>query len=111
MSALTTARIGAHYREDAARGLTDHEDLWHAGTLTAQLAPDDTITVSAWADVPSALPAEEAVAAGRARARTLVAAASDAADAQLMLAADQSSSPARPSSPGTPGSATGHATR
>jgi predicted glycogen debranching enzyme len=79
---------GVRYREEAARGLNDREDLWHAGRFVAELAPGETLTVHAWAgdldDAPSGL-----VGAARARARALVAGAHDAVDAQLLLAADQ----------------------
>src|SRR5262245_61503820 len=40
---------GVRYREEAARGLGDHEDLWHAGTFAAELAVGETLTVRAWA--------------------------------------------------------------
>ncbi len=79
---------GVRYREEAARGLNDREDLWHAGRFAAVLAPGEELTVRAWAgdlaDEPSGL-----VDAARARARALVAGAHDAIDAQLLLAADQ----------------------
>jgi predicted glycogen debranching enzyme len=81
--------VGVRYREEAARGLNDHEDLWHAGTFGADLGAGETLTVSAWADDLAAEPAGDVVAAARKRARGLVAGARDGIDAQLLLAADQ----------------------
>ncbi|MGY0234341.1 amylo-alpha-1,6-glucosidase [Longispora urticae] len=41
---------GVHHREEKARGLAADEDLWHAGTFTADLAgPGAVLDVSAWA--------------------------------------------------------------
>jgi predicted glycogen debranching enzyme len=80
---------GVRYREEAARGLGDREDLWHAGTFAAELSPGDTLVVQAWTGELGTPPAQGAVPAARARARTLVAGAHDAVDAQLLLAADQ----------------------
>ena len=84
---------GVRYREEAARGLPDREDLWHAGTFAAELEPGQTLTVSTW-PAPLDRPAPdgpETVADARARARELIgrARARDAVDAQLVLAADQ----------------------
>jgi predicted glycogen debranching enzyme len=78
---------GVRYREEAARGLNDREDLWHAGTFARELAPGETLTVSArrGGDEPPA----DTVARARARARAVVTGAYDAVDAQLLLAADQ----------------------
>src|SRR5205823_7216771 len=78
---------GVRYREEAARGLNDREDLWHAGTFSAELEPGGALRVDAWAGGEA--PAGDAVAVARARARTLTAAAHDETDAQLLLAADQ----------------------
>ena len=39
---------GVRYREEAARGLPDREDLWHAGAFSAELEPGQSLTVSAW---------------------------------------------------------------
>ncbi len=79
---------GVRYREEAARGLNDREDLWHAGRFAAQLAPGETLTVHAWAgdldEAPSGL-----VEAAHTRAKALVAGAHDGVDAQLLLAADK----------------------
>jgi predicted glycogen debranching enzyme len=79
---------GVRYREEAARGLPDHEDLWHAGTFAADLDPGGVLAVSAWA-AGGEEPAGDAVGAARARARSLVAGARDEVDARLLLAADQ----------------------
>ena len=85
--------MGVRYREEAARGLQEHEDLWYAGTFAAELAPTQALTVTAWSgDLAAALPrGPAAVAAARARARELVrrASASDGVDESLALAADQ----------------------
>jgi predicted glycogen debranching enzyme len=81
--------VGVHYREEAARGLPDHEDLWHAGTFAAALAVGETLTVQAWAGDLGAAPAGDVVEAGRARARDLVAGRHDDVDGALLLAADQ----------------------
>lgn len=84
---------GASYREEAARGLASVEDLWHAGTFSALLAPGEQCEVDAWAgdlaDAPP--PGAHAVAAAHRRARSLVAASGAEGDvaAQLVLAADQ----------------------
>src|SRR5438874_7390595 len=40
---------GVHYREEAARGLNADEDLWHAGTFSADFKAGETLTVTAWA--------------------------------------------------------------
>jgi predicted glycogen debranching enzyme len=80
---------GVRYREEAARGLGDREDLWHAGVFAAQLEPGETLQVRAWADDPANEPPLDSVASARARARGLTAGAADDLDAQLLLAADQ----------------------
>jgi len=84
---------GVRYREEAARGLNDREDLWHAGTFGAELVPGDTHTVLAWGGDPADMPppGTEVVAAARSRARALVrrAGAVDEAGSLLALAADQ----------------------
>jgi predicted glycogen debranching enzyme len=84
---------GLRAREEAARGLNDLEDVWAAGTFVADLEPGvaHELTAAA-APFDGALPAAtEIVAAARTRAAQLVrdAAAVDAADARLVLAADQ----------------------
>ncbi len=81
--------LGVRYREEAARGLSDREDLLHAGTFAAELKTGDTLTVAAWAGDLSERPPHGAVGAARARSRALVAGAHDAVDATLLLAADQ----------------------
>jgi len=84
---------GVRYREEAARGLGDREDLWHAGTFAGELTSSEALTVRAWAGDLTATPppGPEVVTATRTRARDLVARAraTDAVDASLALAADQ----------------------
>jgi predicted glycogen debranching enzyme len=84
---------GVRYREEAARGLNDREDLWYPGVFAADLEPGETLTVVAWAADLTTVPgqASDPVGATRARARSLVrdAAAEDETDAGLVLAADQ----------------------
>lgn len=82
---------GAYHREEAARGLNPAEDLWHAGTFTAELRhPRDTLDIHAWpADVAIApTSAAHTIAAARGRAKAITESATDATDAQLALAAD-----------------------
>jgi predicted glycogen debranching enzyme len=78
---------GVSYREEAARGLNDREDLWHAGTFAAVLNAGEALRVDAWAGGDA--PGGDVVAAARARAKELVAGAHDPVEAQLLLAADQ----------------------
>jgi predicted glycogen debranching enzyme len=78
---------GVRYREEAARGLPDCEDLWHAGSFAADLQPGQELRVDAWAGGDP--PEGDVVTAARARARSLVATARDEVDARLLLAADQ----------------------
>jgi predicted glycogen debranching enzyme len=80
---------GVRYREEAARGLNDREDLWFAGSFSAELEPGETLAVEAWAGDLTSPPEDDLVGAARARARSLTAGAHDEADAQLLLAADQ----------------------
>ncbi len=84
---------GARYREEEARGLPATEDLWCAGTFSAELAPGEAMTVESWSgDLADAPPgADRLVAAARERARTLAAACApdDTSDELLALAADQ----------------------
>ncbi len=80
---------GVRYREEAARGLNDHEDLWHAGSFRATLRPGEALTVRAWAGDLAHQPDGDVVATARARAHELTAHARDAIDAQLLLGADQ----------------------
>jgi predicted glycogen debranching enzyme len=84
---------GVRYREEAARGLPDREDLWHAGTFAVELRPGDESTVATWPGAFDA-PAPDGpatVARERARARALVRRgnAIDDLDAQLVIAADR----------------------
>ena len=67
---------GVRYREEAARGLNDREDLWLAGTFAAELEPGETLMVSSWATAARRRRADAGRAgagplarAGRARAR------------------------------------------
>lgn len=80
------------HREEAARGLTDREDLWFAGTFSADLPPGEELLVEAWAGELAAepLPADDIVAGARARAAEVVrlAGPDDDLDATLALAAD-----------------------
>ena len=84
---------GVRYREEAARGLGDREDLWHAGSFAADLAPGETLEIRAWAHdlAVEPAPAVAIVAAAHARARDLVAEAqaADTVEAALAVAADQ----------------------
>ncbi|MGK5518640.1 amylo-alpha-1,6-glucosidase [Micromonospora sp. URMC 107] len=85
--------LGAHHREEAARGLNPDEDLWYAGRFSGALErPGDTVSVLAWAGelAEEPPPATEVVAAARARNRRVVAAAkpADPVEATLALAAD-----------------------
>ncbi len=84
---------GIRYREEAARGLGDREDLWHSGTFAAELEAGETLEVRTWAGDLASEPAAASatVAAARERARDLVAQAhaADTIEATLVLAADQ----------------------
>jgi predicted glycogen debranching enzyme len=84
---------GVRHRDEAARGLNAAEDLFRAGTFRADLAPGDSIAVSAWADdLDRPLrPAHDVIHNSRVRARALTtsARASDEATALLLHAADQ----------------------
>ena len=82
----------AHLREEAARGLPAEEDLWAAGTFTAQLSAGESLDIVATADLGAPIPtASQVVEASRERARRLVASAqaADGATSLLVLAADQ----------------------
>ncbi len=79
-------------REEAARGLSDREDLWAAGLFRVELEPGGRHEVTAAATAEPALPpATKIVSAARSRAAALVASAkaADTTDARLVLAADQ----------------------
>ncbi len=83
---------GVAAREEAARGLQSHEDVWGAGTFAAELEPGGTLEVTAAAaPFEGKLPAAASiVAAARTRAKKLVrrAGVRDGAGRQLVLAAD-----------------------
>ncbi|GAA3452705.1 amylo-alpha-1,6-glucosidase [Dactylosporangium matsuzakiense] len=85
--------LDAYHREEAARGLNPVEDLWAAGTFTADLRAGETLTVTARSDVedPTPLPDGPAIVeAARRRARKLIrqAGARGFEDRLLTLAAD-----------------------
>jgi predicted glycogen debranching enzyme len=84
------------YREEAARGLNDREDLFFAGRFVAELGAGDAIEVQAWAgedltDDASPPPASDLVTTARGRAREVArrAGAVDDGDRLLAHAADQ----------------------
>jgi predicted glycogen debranching enzyme len=81
---------GAWHREEAARGLAPTEDLWYAGTFTADLATGEAMETTAWAGDLAAPPppAGAVVAAARRRHRALAAGAGDEVPATLAVAAD-----------------------
>jgi len=81
--------VGVRHREEAARGLNDHEDLWCSGSFTRDLQPGDRLTVTAWAGDLASPPVPDTVERARSRARALTAGAHDDVDARLLLAADQ----------------------
>jgi predicted glycogen debranching enzyme len=84
---------GVRWREEAARGLGDREDVWAAGTFRAALEPGDELEVTAAAaPFEDELPAAGVVVQrARARAADVVARAraTDPVTQQLALAADQ----------------------
>jgi len=80
---------GVRHREEAARGLNDHEDLWCSGSFAQELEVGDAVTVTAWAGDLGSPPQADTVERARSRARELTAGAHDDVDAQLLLAADQ----------------------
>ena len=83
---------GAYLREEAARGLTAVEDLWHGGRFAATLKPGEAMEISAWAGdlATPPRPATELIAAARARSRSVVSRAkpADGTAAALARAAD-----------------------
>ncbi len=84
--------LGAHLREEAARGLNANEDLWSIGRFTATLTAGETLEVTAWAgdlETPPP-PATEMITAAAVRNRDLIATAKpdNDVDAVLALAAD-----------------------
>jgi predicted glycogen debranching enzyme len=82
---------GVFHREEAARGLAPSEDLFHAGTFGAELAPGQELAVVCWAGGGDAPPAAQVLEDARTRARAVVTAAgaSDDVERALALAADQ----------------------
>ncbi len=84
---------GVRYREEHARRLPDTEDLWCAGTFTAELSPGEAITVEAWAGAPGQVPppAGHLVSTARSRARQMAQRCRplDETDEHLAIAADQ----------------------
>lgn len=84
---------GVHHREEAVRGLSAEEDLWHAGCFASTLAVGESISVEAWAlQLAAAPPSASTIidnARGRARQVASMAAATDDVDALLAHAADQ----------------------
>jgi predicted glycogen debranching enzyme len=79
-------------REEAARGLTDREDLWAAGVFRTELEPGGCHEVTAAASgEPEPPSASRIVTAARSRAAAVLARAkpTDETDARLVLAADQ----------------------
>ena len=84
---------GVRWREEAARGLGDREDVWAAGTFGAALEPGDELEVTAAAaPFGDELPAAGVVVQrARARAADVVARARATGPVaqQLVLAADQ----------------------
>lgn len=80
----------AWLREEAARGLGASEDLWFAGSFSADLRVGEAIEVSCWADDldDPPPPAATAVAAERDRIRVLTNRSTEATSARLAIAAD-----------------------
>lgn len=81
-----------YHREETARGLGATEDLWAAGTFSADLSAGEVLGVTASADV-AADPSDAATIVGAARARAdelaRLAGAADGVDRLLALAADR----------------------
>ncbi len=82
---------GARYREETARSLDDHEDLWFAGSFEAELGVGESVGVTAWAGnlADSPAPAAEIVENARIRAASLASKASTEPGRALAVAADQ----------------------
>jgi predicted glycogen debranching enzyme len=82
--------LGAYHREEAARGLAPSEDLLRIGSFGATVPVGGTLGINAWAGdlATPPPPADEVLAAARARARALVANESDPVVATLVQAAD-----------------------
>jgi predicted glycogen debranching enzyme len=84
------------YREEAARGLNDREDLFFSGRFVAELGAGETMEVQAWAgadlsDAAAPPAASDMVAAARVRAREMAdrARPADDTDRLLAMAVDQ----------------------
>jgi len=84
---------GVHYRVEAERGLSDLEDLWHAGYFAAELEAGQEHELVAWAGAPRIPPRRPAAifVKARHRAGALIATAQavDEVDRLLAVAADQ----------------------
>jgi predicted glycogen debranching enzyme len=84
---------GVHHREEAARGLGADEDLWAAGTFTADLRTGEVLSVSASVELGTPpLNPVVMVAAARTRAQTLALLSTgrqDDVDRILAVAADR----------------------
>ncbi len=82
-----------YHREEAARGLDAHSNLYAPGAFRATLAPGSTLALIATAEPGEPLPAKIALAAAEERQRTLLRQAraenADRVVQQLVLAADQ----------------------
>jgi predicted glycogen debranching enzyme len=84
---------GVHYRVEKSRGMSDLEDLWHAGHFKAVLEPGQAHELVAWAG-PAGIPPRRPEAIfhkARHRAGALIATAHavDEVDRLLAVAADQ----------------------
>jgi predicted glycogen debranching enzyme len=84
---------GLHHREEAARGLQPAEDVFAVGSFSAELTPESTLEVDAWAGEPETPPpaASQLVLATRRRYGEVAAraGASDAVERTLAWAAQQ----------------------
>ena len=83
--------LGAYLREEAARGLSATEDLWHAGTYFERVNPGSRMEISAWAGPLGTRPpsASSVVSQARERADSLITSAkAEGYTATLVLAAD-----------------------
>jgi predicted glycogen debranching enzyme len=84
---------GGHYRVETERGLSDNEDLWHAGHFATKLEPGQAHELVAWAGPLGVLPRRPAAilhkAKHRAGAVIATAKAVEEVDRSLALAADQ----------------------
>jgi len=98
------------YREETARGLDDHGDLFAPGAFSLTLSPGSRATLTFTTDADADPDGEQALAAARARQEDLLRRA-DARQAhpvvrQLTLAADQFIVARRPAPDGTPPTST-----